>query len=122
MQKIKIAFIAVLMAMTCSCASTGKGILIHPDHPDYSVDLYHPDITKNLEKGKLKIWYIAKGTRSEGLHGEIVGMKITPEKGMKIQTKIGTLIYMGSWSERTLLFSRSGWLPIDSKDIYPSWK
>ena len=110
------------MAMTCGCASTEKGILIHPDHPDYSVDLNSPDITKDLEKGKLKIWYIAKGTRSEGLHGEIEGMEITPEKGMKIQTKIGTLIYLGSWDERPLLFSRSGWLPVDSKDIDPSWK
>jgi hypothetical protein len=121
-RKIKITLIVTLMAVACGCASTEKEIILHPDHPEYSIDLRHPDITKNLEKGKLKIWYIAKGTRSEGLHGEIEGMDISPKKGMKIQTKDGTLVYAGSWNERTQLFSMSGWLPTDLKDINPSWK
>lgn len=117
MQKIKITLVAILMAVVCGCASTEKGILLHPDRPEYSIDLSSPDITKDLEEGKLKIWYIAKGTRSEGLHGEIEGMNISPEKGMKLQTKAGTLVYAGSWNERTQLFSMSGWLPTDLKDI-----
>jgi hypothetical protein len=122
MQKMKITLIAILMTALCGCASTEKEILSHPDHSEYSIDLNSPDIVKDLEKGKLKIWYIAKGTRSEGLHGEIEGMNISPEKGMKLQTKAGTLIYAGSWNERTQLFSMSGWLPTDLKDIHPSWK
>ena len=121
MQKTKITLIAILMVVACGCASTEKEILLHPDRPEYSINLNSPDITKNLEEGKLKIWYIAKGTRSEGLHGEIEGMNISPEKGMKLQTKAGTLVYAGSWNERTQLFSRSGWLPVDLDGIYPSW-
>ena len=122
MQKMKITLVTILMAVACGCASTEKGTLLHPNHPEYSIDLGNPDIIENLEKGRLKIWYIAKGTRSEGLHGEIEGIDISPEKGMTLQTEAGTLIYAGSWDERTQLFSMSGWLPADSKDIYPSWK
>ena len=122
MQKIRITLIGVLMASLCGCASTENEILLHPGSEEYSINLNSPDITKDLEEGKLNIWYIAKGTRSEGLHGEIDGMDISPERGMKLQTKAGALVYAGSWEERTQLFSRSGWLPVDLEAIYPSWK
>lgn len=108
------------MTVACGCASTEKEILLHPDRPEYSIDLSHPDITKDLGKGKLKIWYIAKGTRSEGLHGEIEGIDISPGKGIKLQTEVGQLVYRGPWNERSQLFSRSGWIPLDLEGIYPS--
>jgi hypothetical protein len=48
MRKMKITLITILMAVACGCASTKKEILLHPDHPEYSIDLGNPDIIENL--------------------------------------------------------------------------
>jgi hypothetical protein len=122
MQKTATLLAVILVAM-CGCMSAKEKNLKHPNSPKHSIDLNTPDIVEDLDKGKLKIWYIAKGSRSEGLHGEIEGIEVNEKrKGMQIDSSIGPLTYCGEWNQREHLFSRSGWLPADLEGIYPSWR
>ena len=121
MQKSKITLVAVIVAAMCGCMSAKEKNLKHPNSSEHSINLNAPDIVGDLDEGKLKIWYIAMGSRSEGLHGELQGVKVNEKKkGMQIESSIGTLIYFGEWDQREHLFSRSGWLPADLEGIHPS--
>ena len=122
MQKKIIAALLAFILSLSSCTSSGEKLLTHPNQSSYKIDLNNPDITKKLKEEKLKIWYVAKGTRSEGLHGVLEGLIIEGKKnGMVIESSIGPLTYFGEWNEREHLFSFSGWLPSDTRNIYPSW-
>jgi len=123
MQQIRISFMAMIAVALSGCMSAKKSTLQHADSPEHSIDLKAADIVKDLDQGKLKIWYIAKGTRSEGLHGELEGVEVDSKtKGMQLESSIGTLTYHGEWNERDHSFSMSGWLPSDLIGIHPSWK
>ena len=121
-KKVITALIAFILSLS-GCVSSEEKPLTHPNHSTYEIDLSSPDITKKLKAGTLKIWYIAKGTRSEGLHGVLEGIEIEEKKrGMVIESSIGPLTFFGEWNEREHSFSVSGWLPSDTGTIYPSWK
>ena len=123
MQKSKITLVAVIVAAMCGCMSAKEKNLKHPNSSEHSINLNAPDIVGDLDEGKLKIWYIAMGSRSEGLHGELQGVKVNEKrKGMQIGSSIGTLTYWGEWKHREHLFSMSGWLPADLEAIRPSWR
>ena len=101
---------------------TGK--LVYADR-GYGIDLAKPDIVKSAGEYKLLVYYIAKGTRSEGVHGVLVknGEVVDAVQDQtELKTGFGVLVYRGPWEERTLLFDQSGWLPEDLTGIYPSWQ
>ena len=93
----------------------GKG------HP--TIDLEKPDVTDHDDKVLWRMWYIFKGTRSEGLHGAILEGRTFIE-GAKIgETKIinsKEFVWCGTWDSRKHLFSLSGWLP-SSEDRVIRW-
>lgn len=64
------------------------------------------------EDGWELITYVLQpGTRSEGYHGVLThdGERVLGEKGQKLDTPLGTLLYRGSMQERAHLWSYSGW-------------
>ena len=84
-----------------------------------------PDVTKKDKTGEWRMWYIAKGTRSEGLHGIIIiGGKVVNGKALKETMSVDgeRFVWLGPWDDRKQLFSMSGWLPEDLKSVYPSWQ
>jgi len=84
-----------------------------------------PDIIRKGKECELRVWYFNKGTRSEGLHGEllIAGEMIAGKKqGDSVSCDLGEFIWHGTSEDRKLPFARSGWLPKDLSGIYPSWK
>ena len=90
-----------------------------------TIDWDKPDIILKDGIWELKIYYILKGTRSEGLHGILFNNNKDKGAGTfkeKIETDLGELIYFGKWEDRKHLFSLSGWLPKNLDPIYPSWK
>jgi hypothetical protein len=90
-------------------------------HP--TVDLEKPDLAESDDKVAWRMWYISKGTRSEGLHGAILNNQ-KPIAGTKVgDTKIingKEYVWCGTWNSRQHLFSLSGWLP-KSEDRVRSW-
>ena len=101
---------------------TGK--LVYADR-GYRIDLAKPDIVKSAGEYKLLVYYIAEGTRSEGIHGVLVenGEVVDAlQDQTELKTGLGILVYRGPWEKRTLLFDQSGWLPKDLTGIYPSWE
>lgn len=60
---------------------------------------------------ELITYVLQPGTRSEGYHGVLTheGKRVLGEKGQKLDTPLGTLLYRGSMQERTHLWSYSGW-------------
>ena len=77
-------------------------------------DLGKPELTDSDKRFTWRMWFICKGTRSEGEHGVIL-----ENRKLIHGTKIGetrmvngkAYDWCGSWDERTYLFCRSGWLP-----------
>ena len=93
------------------------------DHPTIRMDA--PDVTKTDKTAEWRMWYIAKGTRSEGLHGTItIEGKVVVGKVLKEKLVVAgqKLVWYGPWDERKLLFAKSGWLPEDITTVYPSWQ
>ena len=90
------------------------------NNKDYVLDLSKLDLILEDEGIKLKIWYVAKGTRSEGIHGVLEGFKFLNSQQDKIETSLGTLMFYGEWEQRKHLFSKSGWLPEKLEGIYPN--
>lgn len=105
--------IALLLAPIICTGEVGE--LAHPKQPDTHINLDSPDIIKDLGNGKLKIWIIEKGTRSEGLHGELEGMEDPRATTKSLTTSSGTFVFRGDWEDRPYLWAASGWLPEDLK-------
>lgn len=83
-----------------------------------------PDLRQKGNWGEWKLWYIFKGSRSEGLHGELVtdGRTVVGSTiGEKVTLGENTWVWHGAWDDRKHLFSKSGWLPEDLSVISPSW-
>ena len=90
-----------------------------------NIDWNKPDIQLSKGLWELKIFYIAKGTRSEGLHGVLYKNNMEKKANRlkeEIKTDLGEFIYYGDLKDRQHLFSLSGWLPKNVNSIYPSWK
>ena len=84
-----------------------------------------PASVKSEGTSSWKFWYIAKGTRSEGLHGILViNGKVTHGKAIGDERDaLGQkYVWYGTWDSRKTLFSKSGWLPVNLSAVYPSWK
>ena len=83
-----------------------------------------PDIDRRAGDYQLYIYYVSKGTKSEGIIGrlrkgdkEIIGTDI----GEKIKTPFGIYIWHGAIKDRKQLWDISGWLPEEISTVYPSW-
>ena len=86
-----------------------------PGHPTINMD--RPDVTSVDTMGsKWCMWYIFKGTRSEGSHGILtIDDKVVHGKAIyeKMTVSGREFIWYGSWNDRKNLFSTSGWMPAD---------
>lgn len=92
--------------------------LVHPNHPETRINLEAPDFIKDLGDGKLKIWVIEEGTRSEGLHGILQDVDDPSEQVTSMDTPEGKIVYRGDWDNRPFLWSASGWLPENLKEPF----
>ena len=86
-----------------------------------------PHVESSYEDGTTwKLWYVMLGTRSEGLHGELVasnGKLIAgKELGEKRVVQGVVFIWKGPFKERKNLFDQSGWLPEKLAAYSPSKK
>jgi hypothetical protein len=121
-----ILFMAILLGLQVAESAEGDKPpknYVGKDHPTIRMDA--PDITKSDKTAKWQMWYIAKGTRSEGLHGTItIGEKVVYGKVLKELMVVDGwgLVWHGSWDDRKQLFAKSGWLPEDIKTVSPSWQ
>jgi len=81
-----------------------------------------PDFTYTKKGWKLKIWYTAKGSRSEGTFGKLYhkGKEVYPKmKNEVLQTPLGKLHFMSS----DLPWGAHGWIFDESeRSILPSWE
>ncbi|QQL44426.1 hypothetical protein [Sulfuriroseicoccus oceanibius] len=88
------------------------------------IDRNTPHLHSTGKLWEWRMWYISKGTRSEGLHGELVingKIRTGAKTGEKFDSDGKTWIWHGAWDGRKQLFSKSGWLPEDLSTVYPSW-
>ena len=104
-------FLQILLLSVPLAGSGGEKELVHPNNPEVRINLDAPDFIKDLGTVKLKIWVIAAGTRSEGLHGIIEGIDDPSDQLTSMDTPEGRIVYRGGWDERRFLWSASGWLP-----------
>jgi hypothetical protein len=126
--KIKIQFAIFLCAVAACVGVYGSDTPAPPkaDSGDakHTIDPKKPDIVRKVAKTEWRMWYIAKGTRSEGLHGalSVDGAWLSGKtNGATAVTGLGEFVWHGDWDSRKLLFSKSGWLPSDLSSVYPSW-
>ncbi len=81
-----------------------------------------PDFLYTKKGWALKIWYTAKGSRSEGTFGKLYhnGKEIIPKiKNEELQTPLGTLHYETS----NVLWGSHGWVFTDADRVPPpSWQ
>ena len=96
-------------------SSVGTGL------PDVST---RPDRRVISDSGawELRVWYRAKGTRSEGQHGALLfeGRELeTPEIGTARDTGLGRMTYYGPQGER-MPWMPTGWNYADPAKMKPS--
>lgn len=116
-----IALLFLLLSPLTNYASEGEAPPKNYEGKGHPViDLKKPNLTDSDENSSWRMWYIAKGTRSEGLHGAILN-KDEFVHGTKIGEKklvVGkTYFWCGTWDSRENLFSLSGWLPESSNRV-----
>jgi hypothetical protein len=90
-------------------------------HP--TIDFEKPDLADSDGKAAWRMWYIFRGTRSEGLHGVILEDRKLIEGGKTGDTKSVNgkeYVWCGTWDSRKHLYSLSGWLP-KSDDRVRRW-
>jgi hypothetical protein len=117
-----------LLASICVHASGPSGPSSPPksDHTNqqHVIQPKSPDITEKADGDEFRLWYIAKGTRSEGIHGALfVEGKwiIGKEVGETVVSKCGIYVWSGAWDQRKVMWAKSGWLPKELSTVYPSW-
>ena len=83
---------------------------------------HKPDFIYKKEGWELKIWYTAKGSRSEGTFGKLYhnGKEVLPKKGgEELQTPFGKLYFVISGP----LWEAHGWrFSEEDKGPPPSWQ
>ncbi len=83
---------------------------------------HKPNFIYQKEGWELKIWYTAKGSKSEGTFGKLYhkGKELLPEKeGEEIQTPFGKLHFITS----CFLWGVHGWAFVEEeKNPPPSWE
>ena len=85
-----------------------------------------PDVLINSDPHWIcKVWYLAKGTRSEGMHVQLLfdGKLLPTGAGALAETKVktpyGEFEWKGAWKERKNLFDLSGYAPVKIETLYP---
>ena len=82
------------------------------------VDAYSPELREQMperiyekEGWKLIVYVTNKGSRSQGIHGDLYhdGKKIEGNRGQAIKTPLGEIYYHGSEMERAHLWDTTGW-------------
>jgi hypothetical protein len=119
-----ITLIAGIMSANLLAADGEKPPKAYDGGSKHVIDRNAPDLTNTGKHREWRMWYIFKGTRSEGLHGELVingRIRTGTKVGEKFESDGGTLIWHGPWDDRKQLFSKSGWLPEDLSAVCPSW-
>lgn len=70
-----------------------------------------PERIYEKEGWKLVVYVTNKGTRSQGIHGDLFhnGSPVSGKKGETLTTPLGELYYHGSEMERANLWDTTGW-------------
>ena len=70
-----------------------------------------PERIHEKEGWKLVVYITNKGTRSQGIHGDLFydGKKVDGKRGEAITTPLGEVYYHGSEMERAHLWDTTGW-------------
>jgi hypothetical protein len=122
---LKMTFLALIASSSLLAADGDNPPKAYDGGSKHIIDRNAPGHFIKGKHQQWKMWYIFKGTRSEGLHGELV-INGKVRTGTKVGEKFGsdgrTWIWHGAWDDRKQLFSNSGWLPEDLSTVYPSWK
>jgi hypothetical protein len=117
-------FLLLLLSPPTSWASEGANPpKSYEGSSHHTINFEKPDLTDSDEKVTWRMWYIFRGTRSEGLHGVILEDRKLIEGGKIGDTKSVNgkeYVWFGTWDSRKHLFSLSGWLP-KSDDRVRSW-
>lgn len=116
MKYYAILFFALILAITC-LANEEVG---WPRQIIISKQSLQPDSVRSSGEYQFAIYYVAKGTRSQGIHGrlirknaEILGTKLEET----IKTPWGIFVWHGPAQQRKNLWDLSGWLPQDIASI-----
>lgn len=121
---LTITFLAVITSSSLLAADGDNPPKAYDGGSKHVIDRNAPHLKTTGKHQEWRMWYIFKGTRSEGLHGEIVingKIRTGTKVGEKFESDDGTWIWHGAWDDRKQLFSKSGWLPEDLSTVYPSW-
>ena len=82
-----------------------------------------PEIVKTSGDYRISLYFIAKGTRSEGIHGTIHIKEVEvfgESAGQILNTPFGRYRWHGQLKNRKHLWDRTGWIPIDPGSISSS--
>jgi hypothetical protein len=128
-QQLSAAVVLLVAAVSCggNSGSPITGTLTRPGegYEEQTISLARPDVVKAAGSYELRVYYVARGTRSEGLHGVLTanGAVVDDPVGAKeMETDVGLLRCYGPWQDRKLLFASSGWLSKDTSAISPKWQ
>ena len=123
---LRLAVVALACHWLAACVS-GEGASAPADNGAWSAPSSAPDRRLATGDGRweLRIWYRAKGTRSEGQHGALYanGREVpTPEDGAERETGLGRMRYFGMARDR-LPWQPTGWNFADAAHrLPPSWQ
>lgn len=111
-----------LVIVTCSCRIAPPQIDTHRSASAIEQFKRPADRTIAAGNSQLSIWYLQRGSRSEGQHGElrVEGKRILGEElGETRPSDLGILRWFGD--ERPVLWAVSGWHFDDETRRLPSW-
>ena len=120
MKKI-IIFLSFFLVVGSACAQKQKPLVNHRHNIDKRQKQKQVHQIKIDENYRFTFFYIAKGSRSEGVHGELYYKGTKVAKNLDpVKTEYGIFHYHGDYMQRGNLFDTSGWLPENLREIYPS--
>lgn len=122
LEKVSIWMVTALSLFAVSCGGTAMkaGHAPTPENMNFShrsqMDApgareQMPERIYEAEGWKLVVYITNKGTRSQGIHGDLFhdGAKVYGKRGQTLTTPLGEVRYHGSEMERAHLWDTTGW-------------
>jgi len=122
-EKVSIRVVAALTVFIASCGGSAmkSGPAHAPRDMDPTTQMSQIDTTRAREQmperiyekegWKLVVYVTNKGTRSQGIHGDLFhnGTPVSGKRGQTLTTPLGDVYYHGSEMERANLWDTTGW-------------
>ncbi|WP_300666876.1 hypothetical protein [Desulfoluna sp.] len=122
LNKVSLCMVTALTIFLTSCggAAMKSGLVPTPSNNEPShlsqmdtagVREQMPERIYEKEGWKLVVYITNKGTRSQGIHGDLYHntQKVTGKRGQMLTTPLGEVYYHGSEMERAHLWDTTGW-------------